>query len=169
MIQQIISHTPLYVWALLAFLIYRGVLACSDRETTVRNLFIIPVVMLALSLQDLTKRFPMDALHWTFWLAGAAAGAALAWNMMGGKRIVADRASGTVMQRGTPVLLILMLCIFASKYTVAVLMAMRPETQGSLQFAAIVCSLFGVFNGVLTGRLLRYVAAYLRQPAALAA
>ena len=32
MIQQIVSHTPVYVWALLAFLLYRGYLASRDRE-----------------------------------------------------------------------------------------------------------------------------------------
>src|SRR5471032_3112983 len=169
MIAQIISHTPIYVWALLAFMIYRGVLACRDRATSMRNLFIIPLVMLGLSLQDLSHRFDMDAMHSAYWLAGALAGAALSWSLVGGKRILVDRVSGTVVQRGSPLLLVLMLCIFASKYTIAVLMAIHPDLHGSLPFAAAVCAMSGLFNGVLIGRLLRYLTAFLLQPASLAA
>ena len=36
--QQLFSHTPLYVWAILAFLVYRGVLASRVREVSLRKL-----------------------------------------------------------------------------------------------------------------------------------
>ena len=55
MLQQIFSHTPLYVWAILGFLVYRGVLASRTREVTLRKLFIVPLVWRALDLPSLSQ------------------------------------------------------------------------------------------------------------------
>lgn len=169
MIEQIISHTPLYVWALLAFLIYRGVIASTDRVTRMGVLFIIPAVMLALSLQDLERRFGLQGMPLLSWFAGAAAGSAIAWSLIDGRRIVVDRARGTVAQRGSWVPLSLMLAIFCTKYAVAILFAIRPALSHEALFVLAIPCLFGLFNGVFIGRLARPLAAYLRQPAASAA
>ncbi len=169
MLQQIISHTPTYVWAILAFLIFRGVLACSDREVSLRSLFIIPAVMLYLSLQSLAAKFDLNAMTAGLWLAGMAAGATLAWTLIDGSRIQVNRAAGTLLQRGSVVPLVLMLAIFVTKYTIAVLGAVQPELSHSAGFIAAVCALSGLFNGVFLGRLARYLAAWQRQAAPLAA
>jgi hypothetical protein len=169
MLQQIISHTPTYVWAILAFLTYRGVLACSDREVSLRNLFIIPAVMLYLSLQSLAAKFDLNGMTAGLWLVGAAAGATLAWTLIDGSRIQVNRAAGTVLQRGSVVPLVLMLSIFVTKYAVAVLGAVQPALNHNASFVAAVCVLFGLFNGVFLGRLARYLAAWQGQAAVAAA
>ena len=163
MLQQIISHTPTYVWAILAFLVYRGVLACTDREVGLRNLFIIPLVMLYLSLQDLTARFGLGGMTGGWWLLGAAGGATLAWTLIDGARIQVNRSAGTLVQRGSVVPLALMLSIFLTKYTVAVLFVIQPALRHNTLGTAVVCVLFGLFNGVFLGRLARYLAAWQRQ------
>ena len=163
MIQQIISHTPVYVWALLAFLVYRGVVAASDREVSLLKLFIIPVVMLVISLAGMNGHGLLGAGVWLVWLTGMLATVVITWTAAKGG-IVVNRAAGTVLQRGSWAPLALMIAIFATKYTVAVLSAMHPELQGQMPFVVAVSGLFGVFNGVFIGRLLRYVAAYVRQP-----
>lgn len=169
MLQQIISHTPTYVWAILAFLIYRGVLACRDREVSLRSLFIIPAVMLYLSLQSLAARYDFNGMTAGLWLVGAAAGAALAWRLIDGSRIQVNRAAGTLLQRGSVVPLVLMLSIFVTKYAVAVLGAVQPALNHDASFIAAICVLFGLFNGVFLGRMARYLAAWQRQAAPLAA
>jgi hypothetical protein len=165
MIQQIISHTPTYVWALLAFLVYRGVLAARDREVSLLKLFIIPVVMLVISLAGINGHGVLGAGVWAVWLAGMLSSIVVVWTTDKGG-IVVNRAAGTVLQRGSWAPLVLMVAIFVTKYTVAVMSAMHPELQRQLLFVVAVSGLFGVFNGVFIGRLLRYVAAYVRQPAA---
>ena len=165
MIQQIISHTPVYVWALLAFLVYRGVMAARDREVSLLKLFIIPVVMLVVSLAGMNGHGPLGASVWGVWLTGMLATVAFIWTTGKGE-IVVNRADGTVMQRGNWTPLVLMLAIFVTKYTVAVLSVMHPELQRQMLFVVVVSGLFGVFNGVFIGRLLRCVAAYVRQPVA---
>lgn len=165
MIQQIISHTPVYVWALLAFLVYRGVLAAKERELPLAKLFIIPVVMLVLSLTGMNGHGLLGAGVWGVWLAGMLAAVLATWTA-GDGGIVVNREAGTVTQRGSWAPLLLMIAIFVTKYTVAVVSAMHPEMQRQLLFVVAVNGLFGVFNGVFIGRLLRCVAAYVHQPAA---
>ncbi|MES2160981.1 MAG: DUF6622 family protein [Pseudomonadota bacterium] len=163
MIQQIVSHTPTYVWALLAFLLYRGVLASRDREIALRKLFIIPVVMLWLSLSSMTLHGALGGGVWGVWTLGVAAGAALTWKLGSGAVIAVDRAAGTVRQRGSWAPLMLMIAIFVTKYVVAVTTAMHPELQQNLAFASTVTLLFGLFNGVFIGRVARYMAAWMQQ------
>ena len=165
MIQQIISHTPVYVWALLSFLVYRGVQAAKDREVSLSKLFIIPVVMVLLSLAGMNGHGVLGAGVWGVWLTGMLAAVFVTWTAGKGE-IVVDRAAGTVLQPGSWTPLMLMIAIFITKYSVAVLSAMHPELQRQMLFVVAASGLFGVFNGVFIGRLLRCVAAYVRQPVA---
>lgn len=165
MIQQIVSHTPVYVWALLAFLVYRGVAAARDREVSLLKLFIIPLVMLAFTLAGMNGHGPLGAGIWAVWLTGMSAAVLVTWMADSGE-IVVNRAAGTVLQRGSWTPLALMIAIFATKYAVAVLSALHPEMRHQMPFVVAATGLFGAFNGVFIGRLLRCVAAYVRQPAA---
>jgi hypothetical protein len=168
MIQQIVSHTPVYVWALLAFLIYRGWLASQDRETSLRKVALIPLVMVGLSVTSINGNGPLGDGLWGLWALGAVASAAAIWQFSR-REIMVNRAAGTVLQRGSWMPLALMVAIFVTKYTVAVMSAMHPELPHSVPFAASVAVLYGVFNGLFLGRLARYAAAWQRQPVAVAA
>lgn len=167
MLQQIISHTPLYVWAILAFLMYRGYLASKDREATLRNLFIIPGVMLALSLQGIVGKFGGSDASLLAWAAGAIVSTAVTWSLIDASRITAHRATGTLHLRGSWVSLVLMMAIFVVKYSVGIVSAMHPELNQSTPFMLTICVLYGLFNGIFFGRLLRCVAVYFQQPAAI--
>jgi len=164
MIQQIISHTPTYVWALLAFLLYRGYLASQDREITLQKLAIIPCVMLGLTLTSINSHGVLGDAVWAAWAAGAGVAMLLVWSMSKGE-VSVNRAAGTVMQRGSWAPLMLMVAIFVTKYTVGVMSVMHPEIIHSVAGSLVVTTLYGLFNGVFIGRLARYAAAYLRQPA----
>jgi hypothetical protein len=79
MLQQILSHTPVYVWVILAVLVWRGSAALRDREMTMRSLFIVPIIMLALSLQDVVMKFGANAAPLGVWALAAAGTALLVW------------------------------------------------------------------------------------------
>lgn len=153
MLQQIVTHTPIYVWLLLAFLVSRGIAASRDRVLPLRRVFVIPVVLLGLSLQDMAGRFGLDGAALAGWLAGAAAGGLLAWH--GTAAAAVDRAAGTVLQRGSWWPLALMLATFMTKYVVAVACVIHPALAQQTGFTLTVCALYGVFNGVFAGRALR--------------
>ena len=67
--QQIILRTPLWVWPLLAFLVYRGLLASVDRETSLKKAFVIPAVMLTINAgfrQEIAFVITVGALYGLF-------------------------------------------------------------------------------------------------------
>lgn len=165
MLIQIVSHTPIYVWAILAFLIYRGVLAASTREMAFKRLFIIPAVMLALSLQDIAAKFGINGLPLAAWAAGALCTGLPAWRL-GAPGIAAGSTADTVRVRGSWAPLALMMAIFITKYVTAVSMAIQPALAGHPVFMVAVCALFGCFNGYFMGRLARDAATFQRLGAA---
>jgi putative Mn2+ efflux pump MntP len=160
MLQQIILNTPLWVWAVLAFLVYRGILASVDREVTLKKMLIIPAFMLALSAQGIVSTFGMSAATALAWMPFIAIGAVLAWIMFRRDSVQALPAKGAVFQRGSWTPLLLMMAIFLTKYIVGVTLALQPNHAHELLFAAGVCALYGLFNGVFIGRTLRAFAIY---------
>ncbi|GGY13539.1 hypothetical protein GJV26_05610 [Massilia dura] len=153
MLQQIVAHTPIHVWLLLAFLAWRGIAASRDGEVPLRRLAVLPVVMLVLSLQDMAGRFGLHGLPLVLWLAGAGIGMLAAWRIT--SPAAPGSAPGMVLQRGSWLPLALIMAIFAAKYTVAVLCTVRPELATQTGFACATCALYGVFNGLFAGRALR--------------
>jgi hypothetical protein len=168
MLIQILTHTPLYVWAILAFLLWRGVAEMRDRELTLRRMLILPLVMLGLSLNDMALKFDMGMELVTAWVIGCAAAMLLAWRF-GRTRIAAGTAPDCVLVRGSVMPLILMLAIFLTKYITSVVLVIQPQLAHQLAVAGAICLVFGVFNGLLLGRLARMAGAVGQQRAGLPA
>lgn len=160
MLQQIFSHTPLYVWAILGFLVYRGVLASRTREVTLRKLSIVPLVMLALSLTGVIGSFGLDGAAPFAWLVGAVAGGTLAWSLTDTRKLNAYTDRGSVQRPGSWLPLMLMMAIFCMKYAVAVSLSMVPAYTHATGFVLPVCAAYGLFSGIFIGGLLRTVAFY---------
>jgi len=163
MLQQIVSHTPNYVWAILGFLVYRGVAASNDRTVTVREVFILPVLMLALGLQSTANGFGLGSPALAAWLAGLAAGVALMWQRAGAG-FVLDRAARMVQLRGSWLPMVLMMTIFVGKFVMAVALASQPALRGALAFAMPACAAFGALSGAFMARPLRVAAALRAAP-----
>ena len=160
MLQQMLINTPVWVWGVLAFLIFRGMLASVSRETGIRRLFIIPLVMLALSMHGIAASFGADPFAVPVWLAAAAAGTALAWMLFSLDSVSVYPERGSVFQQGSWMPLILMLSIFLVKYGVNVILHIAPHARHDSAFVIAVCLLYGLFNGIFFGRLLRILAIY---------
>lgn len=160
MLQQILVKTPAWVWVLLAFLIYRGLVASVDRVVGLRKVFIIPLVMLALSVQGIASAFGGNAIAVPVWLMAMMAGAFAGWHLLGAEDVVPLPERGSVRLRGSWSTMVLILGIFLTKYTVNVALSLQPDLPHQLAFVATVCALYGVFNGVFIGQLLRIVAIF---------
>jgi hypothetical protein len=168
MLIQILTHTPLYVWAILAFLLWRGAAEMRDRELTLRRMLILPLVMLGLSLNDMALKFDMGMVLVAAWVTGCAAAMLLAWRF-GRTRIAAGTAPDRVLVRGSAMPLMLMLAIFLTKYITSVVLVIQPQLAHQLAVAGAICLVFGVFNGLLLGRLARMARAVGQQRAGLPA
>jgi len=152
MLMQILTHTPVHVWAILALLVYRGVVAMREREVEFRKLLIIPVIMLALSLHDIATKFGIGFLPFAAWAAGAVGMTLLVWKFSN-PSIAAGSTPGSVRVRGSSVPLAMMMAIFVTTYVTAVTLVMQPHVSQNALFSGVVCILFGVANGYFMGRL----------------
>jgi len=156
---QLFTHTPAYVWAILAVLVWRGLAEARDREVAPRRLFVIPLVMLALALYDVLVKFGGPGLAVAAWALGCA-GAALAAYRFAPARIAAGSTRDRVRVRGSIFPLCLMLALFGAKYAAAAALALRPALAQQPAFTMAVCAGFGMFNGLFFGRLANDVAAW---------
>ena len=148
---QILTHTPLHVWAILAFLVWRGVAEMREREIALSRMAVLPLVMLALSLHDIALKFGLGPASLGAWLAGCLAAALPAWRF-GRIRIAAVTAPGRVLVRGSVAPLFLMMAIFVTRYATSVMLALQPAAVQQFQLA--VCGVYGVFGGWFICRLL---------------
>lgn len=163
MLMQMLTHTPLFVWAILAFLIVRGVLATRERDANIRKLFIIPAVMLVMALQDIATRFGLHGAPLAAWGAGVLATALPIW-FLGRARIVAGstegNTAGSLRLRGSWAPLGVMLAVFAIKYAAIVATVLNPQLRHDTLFAVALCAASGLSNGYFLGSLARDLKAY---------
>ena len=164
MLIQILTHTPIYVWAILAFLVQRGLVAMRDRDVDLKRLVVIPAAMLVLSLQDMGAKFGLGGWPLATWTACAAAVAPLA-ALIGTDRIAPSTTPGSVRVRGSRAPLVMMMAVFCTKYAASVTLSVAPQLRHDTPFAVAVCALFGLFNGWFIGRLAGDLAAYRALPA----
>lgn len=154
MLNQIITNTPVFVWAILAFLIVRGVIALRTREMSMNKLFIMPIVTLVLSLFDIQAKFGMGGVALATWLCATATTMALLVKF-GAARVAPAATAGRVIVRGSVWPLVLMMGIFVTKYVTSIAVAVQPHLRQDVLFTVVVCALFGVFSGYFAGRLAR--------------
>ncbi|AKZ61911.1 hypothetical protein F506_03810 [Herbaspirillum hiltneri N3] len=160
MLQQIIIHTPLWVWAMLAFLVYRGWLAAADRESPLFKVALIPLLLLVLSLNGLYQQAHADARALAVAALAALVSGVLSATAAGRSGITPYPDRGTVWLRGSWMPLLMMVSVFAVKYTVGVLQAMHSQYVQGVLFTLAVSLLYGLFMGIPVGRLLRIVHLY---------
>ena len=69
MLLQILIHTPLWVWALLAALLALGLWQRRERRVRRGQLLALPVALLALSLWSMAPGFVAQPVAAVLWLA----------------------------------------------------------------------------------------------------
>lgn len=152
MLQHILVKTPVHVWAILAILVYRGIIAARERDITVKRMLVIPLLMLALALQSIAMQFGLACAGMAAWVAGTALMVLQRW-AFGRSGVKAGAMPGSLRIRGSWTPLAVMMAIFLVKYALAVALAIRPGMAENAVFAAAVCGLLGLGNGWFLGQL----------------
>ncbi|MCU6434811.1 hypothetical protein LPB67_13625 [Undibacterium sp. Jales W-56] len=160
MFSQIIAHTPVWVWALLSFLIYRGVMASRDRNVKLPAVVILPLVMLLLSLQGIVSGFGITLLTLTSWGTACILSAYFAWKSVSTHMVKIEVDQAQIFLRGSWAPMGLMLTIFIIKYAVNVMLSIQPQWQNEASFIAATCLIYGFLNGLLLGKMLRIIFMY---------
>jgi hypothetical protein len=144
----VLENTPVWVWLLLAFLIYRGIVALNPRAVDPRRALVLPIVFLVWAIVGLIGQPQVLLPAWlTFVIALAAAGAAGVGIAKVSAMPSLARESGLLHLPGSPATLILACLGFAVKYVSNVAMAMHPDLRGDFWF----CAFYGAQCGILAG------------------
>ena len=125
---QVISHTPYWVWGMLAGLVGLGASQLRDRSASLLRTQLMPLGMAAFSVAGLLSAF-------------------------GGSASSGVQAVGLWLAAAMPLALIV--GIFLTKYFVGVELAMQPTLARDGTFALQISALYGVFNGLFAARALR--------------
>lgn len=152
MFLAILSHTPVWVWTLLAALVALGAYQARDREMTLLRVTVLPLVLIALSVSGVLSAFGVFPIAIGGWLAGVGVALAL------GKRFVVSRGArwsaetGRLHVPGSWLPLVLILSLFCLKYAAGVTLAMHPAMAHDATFAGLCGLAYGGFSGLFLAR-----------------
>jgi len=155
LVTRIIAGTPLWVWALLAYIILQGYRRLSPQVTTIRRVAVIPALFVLWGLYGLFSRpIGLEAVA-AAWLPAAILGTVLGM-LTSPRALQVDRWRGLVRQPGSVLPLVRLTLIFGAHYGLNIAMAMRPDLRSTL----ILCDI--AVSGVSAGYFLGHLAAFLR-------
>jgi hypothetical protein len=148
-IVQIVQHTPLWVWGVLAGITLVGALQWRDHEVTRVRLLLAPLGLGGYSLWGASAAFGIDAV--AAWLAGMALAFALNHKLQW-PRAVTVLANGRFALKGSPWPLLLMWTIFMLRYALAVKLVFQPALAQQAAWAIGAPLVYGLLSGLFSAR-----------------
>jgi len=153
-IAPVVSHTPLYVWAILAALIAAGALQWRTLRVSRTRLLVAPLALGAFALWGVSNAFGAHPTVVGAWLLGMALALLVNGTLLRWPRAVRMEGDAYVVA-GSPWPLALMLATFVLRYAVAVTLVFHPDWRGDPVFAAEMALLYGAFSGIFAARAVR--------------
>ena len=153
-IYEVLVHTPIWVWLLLAFIVSRGVSALRPRTLPPIRALIVPVVFLFWGLSGLigARGLGLDVALFVF---------AFALGLFGGGALASLTPTpqwfpetGRMAMPGSPVPLVMILVAFVVKYVGAVALSIEVDPAAQAQIAHAMTLVGGAFAGLFWGRIL---------------
>jgi hypothetical protein len=157
MLQQVVSHTPIWVFFLFFGLIGLGLIQSTARRITLRRAVLIPTAMVALSLYGTVSAFGGSTSSLLAWLVSGLCAVAMVLQspVPDGTRYEQDTRRFHVPGSWFP--MALLMGLFLTKYFVGASTAMQLELTHNDYFVLTFGALYGAFAGAFFGRALRFV------------
>jgi hypothetical protein len=156
-VTRILANTPLWVFALLAYLIWQGSQSLRPRTQPIWRMLIVPLVFFLMGLSRLVTARDRGIEPLLAWLVAAVLFALLALSLRP-KLLAVDRESGTVTRPGSAAPLARNITVFVLQYAVAVATAMKLEPHAAV--AIIGHAVSGASAGYFSGRAVALVRRY---------
>ena len=153
-IVEIIKHTPLWVWGVLAAITLLGLHQMRDHVIPRARLLLAPVGLGGYSLWGATAVFGIDAA--AAWLAGMALALAINQKLQW-PRDVTPLADNRFALKGSPWPLLLMWTIFGLRYALAVKLVFHPALAQQAVWAIGAPLVYGALSGLFTARPITYL------------
>jgi hypothetical protein len=167
-IVQVLRHTPLWVWGVLAGLILLGGLQFRELRSPRRGVALMPLGLGMYSLWGAVSLFGLHAGVVTAWMLGAAGAALWSRRWPWAPGVGHDTGTDRFTVPGTPWPLLLMLTVFALRYGVVVTLVLHRDWPGHAMLAVGASAGYGVLSGLMAGRAL-YILSHGPRATALAA
>ncbi len=151
MLQEILMGTPWWVYLLLIYLVFRGVKALKPQIVSVKKIFILPLIFCILSLYRLISTYQgfRDLIVWLFFII---IGYIVGWGLAHSLRIRIDRRKLLLRMPGSPIILVLVLLVFATRYFFGAYSAMHPDAKDNFLFHSANLLSSGFITGIFLGR-----------------
>ncbi|MBA4326737.1 MAG: hypothetical protein C0428_00755 [Polaromonas sp.] len=155
MIAQIVIHTPVWVWGLLAALLLLGLSQTRSRTAGLNRIVLLPLGLGAFSLYGTISAFGSSPTVLGSWLATAVLVALFVTQLPLPAGARYDSATRQFQLPGSWMPMVLIMAIFMTKYVVGVSLVMHPELKAHANFSLATGTLYGVFSGIFAGRAIR--------------
>lgn len=154
MVLEILAHTPRWVFALFALLVWLGSKQLLTSRMSLKRLTVLPIAMTGLSLYGVVSAFRESPMALVCWAVAAVVFALLLQRPLHAATRY-DAGTRSFEVAGSAVPLMLMMGIFFTKYLVGVLMSMHPALAHQASFVLPVSLVYGAFSGIFAARALR--------------
>ena len=151
----IISHTPLWAWVVLAYLVWQGLQATQPRNTPIWRLMIVPAVFIVMGLSRIALHPENGPWPLLSWIAGALVFVVLGLSTRP-KLLAVDRTTMRVTRAGSRMPLVRNLVVFGLQYAVTVTATLDPHSNAALVGRAISGASAGYFIGWIIALLRQY-------------
>jgi hypothetical protein len=149
---EALTGAPLWVWPLLAYVIWVGLRATRPRTVTPMELLALPLVFAGLVvLRAATAANPLPAL--AAGAVGGLIGVGVGLVLAGRSGATRDPATGRVRVPGTPFVLVTSLAFFALQWAAAYYQARHPGGDVAVLAKALSAGCAGLFLGRAAGLL----------------
>jgi hypothetical protein len=159
---QILIHTPIWVWALLAFLVWQGVKAMQPRKAKIWRALIVPVVFIVWGISRIG--FGPQASAWPLVAWIAAALALLPLGVLTPRPFDVDHVTGEIIRPGSIFGLVRNLVVFWLQYAVSVISVIDVHDRALALIVGRAIS--GATAGYFLGSTIALLLAYRRKRAA---
>jgi hypothetical protein len=154
---RILTNTPVWVFVLLAYLIWQGWQSLRPQTQPVWRVLIVPLVFFLMGVSRLVMAHDNGLEPLLAWFAAALLFASLAFSH-GPRLLAVDRTNGRVTRPGSAAPLLRNITVFTLQYAVAVATAMKLEPHAAVAIIghAVSGASAGYFSGWAAVLLRRY-------------
>jgi hypothetical protein len=152
LIVQILSYTPIWVYATFFVLLVFGLI--QTRTRTVRKLpaLLLPAGMVALSLAGIYTSFGLATLPLAAWGVALASSTVVGYTFFRDQRVHYTATDGTFFIPGNWVPLVVMMAIFVTKYVYAVMHAYNAEVIATPMVIGALSAVYGLLSGYFSSK-----------------
>lgn len=148
MLAEILRDTPLWTIPGLFFLIFLGYVQSKPRTISRGRAYILPLVMVALSVNGVISAFGLTGLAIIGWAIGAAVALAARITLFPPRVSAYDKEAGRFSMPGSWVPFCLLMALFVTKYTVGGMLAHHYPVTDTHEFVLGASLMYGAFSGM---------------------